>query len=499
MKLRMGTVGLLIACVLAVTPRPVFAVDRTVGATVPKPPASGGPWSDAARASLVSDIDAALDGAPTLRGAHVALLAVDARTGASVYARHPDDPLVPASTLKLLTGSVALETLGPAFRFHTEAAGFWPIVNGRLVGGLFVTGNGDVQLDDGVVQEFASAIAGAGIREVAMTGAYANVPLYPAGWLWDDLAYDFAAPVRSVGFDHNRIHLHITPGVRVGAPITVHAGPENFLCDFADSCEKRFGFRIVSTVARTGPSGSPSTIDLKPGEPHEIVVTGSLAIDGQPEDIDAAIAFPEILLYKAMEHALASANVTVSSYDINSTGAKHVYWSHDSEPLPDLLADIWLPSDNLMAEQLLRVLGKTPDAALASEMTWLQTIGVDPATVDIRDGSGLSIYDRMPARALTAILMHDWNGPYHDIVLDDLPIAGVRGTLESAFKGTRAEGRVFAKTGSMTHVNNLAGYIATQCHGTLAFAFLVDDWLGTSADLRDVRAQVLTRLIDAPC
>jgi D-alanyl-D-alanine carboxypeptidase len=58
---------------------------------------------------------------------------------------------------------------------------------------------------------------------------------------------------------------------------------------------------------------------------------------------------------------------------------------------------------------------------------------------------------------------------------------------------------VFAKTGSMTHVNNLAGYIATQCHGTLAFAFLVDDWLGTSADLRDVRTQVLTRLIDAPC
>jgi D-alanyl-D-alanine carboxypeptidase/D-alanyl-D-alanine-endopeptidase (penicillin-binding protein 4) len=491
--------ALITACALAVTPCAAFAVDRTVGATVLKPPLTGQSWSDAARTSLASDIDAMLDSAPTLRGAHVSLLAIDARTGASVYARRPDDLFMPASTLKLLTGSVALETLGPAFRFHTEAAGFGPIVNGRLVGGLLVTSNGDVQLDDGVVQEFATAIAGAGINEVAMGGAYANVPRYPAGWLWDDLAYDFAAPVRSLGFDHNRIHLHVTPGVRIGAPITVHAGPDNLLCDFADSCLKRFGVRIVTTVARTGPKGSPSTIDLAPGEPRDIIVTGSLAIDGLPEDIDAAIAYPDVYLNNAMERALASARVTVSSYTMDSSGPKHVYWSHESEPLPDLLADVWLPSDNLMAEEVLRAIGNTPDAALAREMTWLQSIGVDPATVDVRDGSGLSIYDRMSARALTAILTHDWNGPYHDTVLDDLPISGVRGTLESAFKGTRVEGRVFAKTGSISHVNNLAGYIATQCHGTLAFAFLVDDWLGTSADLRDVRAHVLTRLIDAPC
>jgi D-alanyl-D-alanine carboxypeptidase len=58
---------------------------------------------------------------------------------------------------------------------------------------------------------------------------------------------------------------------------------------------------------------------------------------------------------------------------------------------------------------------------------------------------------------------------------------------------------VFAKTGSMSHVNNLAGYAATQCHGSVAFAFLVDDWLGSPADLRDLRARVFARIIGAPC
>ena len=97
-------------------------------------------------------------------------------------------------------------------------------------------------------------------------------------------------------------------------------------------------------------------------------------------------------------------------------------------------------------------------------------------------------------RALTAVLKHDWDSPNRDLVLDDLPIAGVRGTLADSYTGTAAARRVFAKTGTLSHVSALAGYVANDKHGAVIFAFLVDDWLGDAAALRDVRGRILSRL-----
>jgi D-alanyl-D-alanine carboxypeptidase/D-alanyl-D-alanine-endopeptidase (penicillin-binding protein 4) len=129
------------------------------------------------------------------------------------------------------------------------------------------------------------------------------------------------------------------------------------------------------------------------------------------------------------------------------------------------------------------------------ERAWLRGIGIDPATVTLADGSGLSSYDRITPRALVSILQADWNGPFRDVVLDDLPIAGVRGTLQRSFIGSLAERRTFAKTGSFNHTRGLAGYLATVHHGALTFAWSLDDWMGTESDLETLRARVLSRLI----
>ena len=72
----------------------------------------------------------------------------------------------------------------------------------------------------------------------------------------------------------------------------------------------------------------------------------------------------------------------------------------------------------------------------------------------------------------------------------------MRGTLKSSFAGTPAEKRVFAKTGSLSHVNTLAGYVANAKHGAVIFAFPVDDWIGESAALRELRARVLSELAE---
>ena len=101
----------------------------------------------------------------------------------------------------------------------------------------------------------------------------------------------------------------------------------------------------------------------------------------------------------------------------------------------------------------------------------------------------------MTPRGVVAILRHDWDGPNRDAVLDDLPIAGVRGTLASSFAGTPAAGRVFAKTGTLSHVAALAGYAANATHGPVVFAFDVDDALGDPSALRALRGRVLDLLV----
>jgi D-alanyl-D-alanine carboxypeptidase/D-alanyl-D-alanine-endopeptidase (penicillin-binding protein 4) len=180
-----------------------------------------------------------------------------------------------------------------------------------------------------------------------------------------------------------------------------------------------------------------------------------------------------------------------------------VVWMHDSEPLRDVIGDMWMPSDNLAAEMLLRELsyanattpGTTADG-IDVETAWLKNLGVDTSSLALSDGSGLSSYDRITPRALVAILQHDWNGPLRDAVLDDLPIAGVRGTLATSYLGTALEKRVFAKTGTTSRASGLAGYAATEKHGTVIFAFMVDESVVDPAVLRDLRARILTHFIE---
>ena len=155
---------------------------------------------------------------------------------------------------------------------------------------------------------------------------------------------------------------------------------------------------------------------------------------------------------------------------------------------------IFTPSDNLLAESLLGALAPTRDGAIARERSWLQSIGIDPATTTLADGSGLSSYDRISAHDLVTILAHDWNGPTRDIVLAALPVSGQSGTLQTAFTAPPLAGAVIAKTGTVNHTRTLAGYLQTP-HGTLIFALMINNWMGdgphASADLRAFQSTFL--------
>jgi len=403
--------------------------DRSLGATSPHPSATGAPWSRAARNHLARDIDTLLATAPALHGAHVGFYALDTVHGDVLYTRASDDAFVPASTLKVITGSYALARLGPAFQFQTTAS------VDRHTGTLIVRGGGDPLIDSGTIMQLAQAVRAAGVTRlpggVQLDAGDIIADPYPPGWAWDDLTAAYAAPRSSITYGEN---------------------------------------------ARDE--------------------------DAEPVPDEAFVA--------VLDDALrgAGVNVTRSFQTGSAPGDAELVWTYNGEPLGDLLADCWIPSDNFIAEQLLLGVGAkspavtTPDGpgsitarAIAAEGAWLSTLGIAADSYTIVDGSGLSSYDRLTPRDLTTVLQADWQSPQRVVVIDDLALAGVRGTLQSKFTGTPAAGHVFAKTGSMNHTRALAGYLATQRHGAVTFALLVDDWMGTDADLDQLRAAVLSRLI----
>ena len=474
-------------------------------ANIPKPQASGAPWSDAERAAAAADAEAALAGAPTLRGAHVGLLAVDARDGTVLAAHGADDVFQPASTFKILVGSAALDRLTPAFRLRTTAEIVNPVTQGVLHGAVLLRGSGDVLLDDAAFATLAAALRAASIRTVegdVEPVRTAHAPYLP-GWSWDDEPWYYAAPITALGYNDHALSIRVSAGTHAGAPVSAAVTPFGSVCAARAPCAAGDGPAIVID-ATTGVPGSENTIDAA-REGARLIVTGSIPAGAAPVDLDLAVPDPPLYAATAARRALNAGGIaTLRHRPAAPATAPRVIWSHDSEPLGDLLADAWLPSDNVLAESLLRVLGGTPAApygttaaGIAAESAWLKTIGVDVSTLAIEDGSGLSTYDRVTPRALVAVLRHDWDGPYREVVLDALPVSGARGTLKNAFKGTSAERTVFAKTGSVSHVRTLAGYVATRTHGTVIFAFLIDDRIDADAAALDaLRARVLSRFAE---
>jgi D-alanyl-D-alanine carboxypeptidase/D-alanyl-D-alanine-endopeptidase (penicillin-binding protein 4) len=493
---------------------PARAVDRSLGADVPKPTASGAPWTDSEVASLDANLDIVLAGAATLRGAHVGIEAIDARDGRILYERAQDDAFQPASTLKLLVGSAALDKLGPDFRFTTDAVAGGPIVDGTLQGALVVRAGGDPFLRDADFDALALTLAAKGVRTirdgVAFDVGRFEPSAYPPGWSIDDMPYDYAPPVGALAFEENVVHLTISPGPAVDAPAIVSSGPFPFVRRSSEGCAPQIAPEFFPLVV-TGAADAKDDVDVRRSPLGCDEVFGTIPLGAKPDTLDAAVTFPTVYASLALRAALQRHGIAVHDGAQGGPSAlglggaaldAPVLWTHTSEPLRDVLADMWMPSDNLAAEMLLRELGAVASGGvgtrlggIAFEKSWLTPLGADPATLALDDGSGLSAYDRITPADLVAILKHDWDGPQHDTVLGALPIAGVRGTLQSSFVGTPAEKRVFAKTGTLRHASTLAGYVATASHGPVIFAFLVDDWTGDAAALRDLRGRFLSRIV----
>ena len=375
-------------------------------------PAAPAPWSEAEIAVLRTRVDAALD-SPALRGAHVGFIAVNATSGEPLYARNAGDEFAPASNFKLLTGSAAMRYLGPSFRFVTTVASDAPAQDGIVPGNVYLRGGGDAHLSAADLSAAARALAQAGIRRVTgalvVDASHDDAQRYAGGWSWEDLPYAYAAVVSALELEEGTVHAYVTPGASAGAPVTLRVEPQSAAF-------------TVANEATTGAPKSDDTTDVvrSSGVCRRRSQSSEAFPAGAPESDDLAPSVPDPPAYAGdvFLRALQNAGIAVGGGVRNGVApaSRVTLWTHNSPPFPQLLAEFWLPSDNLMGELFVKELGAAREGEPGSyqngcdvERAYLHAIGVDPATVSIADGSGLSVYDRITPRDIVAILESDWN------------------------------------------------------------------------------------------
>ncbi len=412
---------------------------------------------------------------------------VNAASGRVLYARDAQKNFKPASTFKLLATAAALDTFGPDHRFRTtlQASGRVDAF-GRLLGDLYLVGGGDATLAS--FERLAEALRAASVRRIegrviGWGGAFQG-ERRGDDWGWEDLTWCYGAEIAALSFADNCVALGVLPGESAGDPVRVDAVP-------------RSRYYSVVSVARTTAAGTEPDLALsRASGSNEIRLSGTMPLGADVETLRIALEDPAHYAAQQLVEALEERGVSVSLGAATSSeplpAGMRVLASQDGPPLGELLALINKPSQNLYTEVLLRSLGTAPgtdslEAGHRVVASLLSRAGVDAGQAGLHDGSGLSRTDLVTAADLVALLRFMGKHQHAAVFRASLPVAGVDGTLKGRLRGTPAEGRVFAKTGSLRGVAALAGYARTVKGEERVFAIFCNNF---TADDREARAAI---------
>lgn len=436
-------------------------------------------------------------------------------TGQVFYERDPERLLVPASNLKLYTTAAALDILGSDYRIRTSVLSrSRPDGRGR-VADLVLYGRGDPAFAsrfNNSVDPFALIIRQlqqAGVRSVEgdliADESYFKGASLGYGWEWTDIQWPYGSQVSALTVSDNNVNVEIrpsTPGEHATITITPDVGYMRLqnLCDTVARREKR-------------------EIGIHRGlENNLLLVWGQIPVDDAGFQSRISVyqpaRFAAVLFKAALERAgigvrgsIKVADSSLVSEAVPTDPQQMVELAYvESPPLRELVRVINKFSNNLYAEQVLRVLGRQRGNALLDSdaaglevvRAWLEGAGLRERVV-LYDGSGLARRSLVSAAALTSLLRYISTRPVAKDFEASLPISGEDGTLSRRTSGTDAEHRVRAKTGTLANVSSLSGFITTAYGEELVFSIIVNNHPGGQQKMRAFQDEVCRMLAAFAC
>lgn len=438
-------------------------------------PAAIGYTSPRGAEQLAGDLASILDRAS--RDGAWGVAVVSLQSGETLFSRNADRQLLPASTMKLFTSSVALERFGPDYRFVTEVLREGAIsTDGTLRGNIVLRGAGDPSFSrrftDGAsgetpMESIAHLVAQAGIKRVTGdvigdASAFED-RMVPEGWRTRYLGAHYAARVSALSYNENLLTVRVKPA---GKDVSITFEPA------------LSGIPIVNNVKLV--AGRGARFGVKQTE-NGIEVRGSVGAAGRGGETQIVMEEPALLTSAAFHAALEAHGISVSGsvrLGKASAGAPRVT-ALPSATLGELVTTMNGESNNHFAELLFRnaarsagVVGSAENANVLLRRFLWEKAKVQPTDVYAADGSGLSTADRVTPRAMVQLLGYAARAPWHDVLEQSLPVAGRTETLRRRMKYTPAMGNLHAKTGTTNDVASLGGYVTSRDGEMLAFSFI---------------------------
>lgn len=370
----------------------------------------------------------------------------------------------PASTIKLLTTFAALDLLGPAATWRTEARAVAPLEEGVLAGDLHLKGSGDPKLTLEQFWLLLRDLRARGVRDIRGDLVLDRTALQPGGH--DPAAFD-AQPTRpyNVGPDalllnFKTVRLALVPdAARKAVAALPEPAPENLdivnlirlgnngCGDWrealrADLSEHAGRYRLVLTGSYSAACGEKVwNVAVLPHDRYLLGVFGQLwrELGGKFEG--------------SVRNAPVPANARLLA-------------AIDSPALADIVRDINKFSNNVMARQLYLALGRNgndgggrPEDAEAALRRWLASRGLDFPELALENGSGLSRQERIAAGSMARLLAAAWQSPVMPELMSSLPVVAIDGTMKKRLNGNGIAGRAHIKTGYLEGVRAIAGYV----------------------------------------
>ena len=405
-----------------------------------------------------------------------------------VYRHNAHQMMTSASLSKIPTALSSHSILGKNFQFVTKLQTTSRHIKKNVMhSDLWVTFGADPTLTDAELRQLFHQLKRRGIQRIK-GNIYIDMSLfsgypYGTGWAWDDLSIRYAAPITAGILNRNAFRVSLSPAKRIGQPAVLKfqkpAPPIKLNND------------IITEYPTPPQVSGKCELDLVMEPNNYYQLTGCIEPKRSTQQLFFAINDPGEFISYHIKRALQHNNIQFTGNIVNNaikpTKKLETLAEHRSKPLNEILAQMLKSSNNLMADTLFKFIGhryyKTAgtfdNGSRAMRNILKDNLNIDLKNAVLVDGSGLSSYNLISADTIMQLLIIGWKIPKSRLDFpQSLSIAGRDGTLEhrAALKREKLSGRVSAKTGTLSGVSNLAGYLITKNNRHIAFVIMLNHY-----------------------
>jgi len=400
--------------------------------------------------------------------------------------------LHPASNEKILTSAAALLLSKKDFKFKTNFYYTGDIIDSILAGDVFITGTGDPDFDSAELDSLILQIKNNGINEI--TGnLYGDVSFYDSlywgnGWMWDDDPSSDVPYLTPLVINKSTVKIDVKPTL-TGRKVDANFIPQNGL------------LKIINNAITVEADTSNLKVSRNwVSRDNTITINGTLSNSSEPDTFEVNIYKPEIYFLKLIRQSFEKHGIKFNGkIGVNSMPDSANLLIQFERSAKDVIQNMNKESDNLSAESLLRLLGfqyfgkpATAENGITLIDSLITLIGSNPDNYRIVDGSGLSHYNLITTELVTRLLIYLYNQEYDicNLIYSSFPIAGVDGTLEERMTEGLAFNNVHAKTGSLSGISTLSGYLTAKNNDLIAFSIFIQNFVGKHDKAKKIQDRI---------